>query len=174
MAPWKTAMAGQYAAFDMKLTITDVNGSTTHQFAGTNGSYSTYTATGLVNATKIKYEYGNQYGSISGFHYANMGMQVNGMQLVWGEERQNVTVEDASGFSAGDCVSAFGGTSAGSGKIMSIYNNTLNLYDVFGTITSSGTIAKMGGASAMPPSNIRPANSPLQPGYNPSNPIVYP
>ena len=171
MAPGSSA---QFSNTRMPLTFTDANGTRTETFNGVNANFTVGTVSGLVNCTSVKFEVGT--GAVGSFQgYAVWKVTINDIPLVWGEQRQNITVQDATGFNVGDAVAVLGGASGGTGKIMSKYNNTLNLYDVRGTITADGKAVRLGGGDALPPSNanVYASKSPTQPGFDPQNKIIY-
>tara|TARA_B100000035_G_scaffold286109_1_gene270184 strand:- start:45 stop:809 length:765 start_codon:yes stop_codon:yes gene_type:complete len=121
------------------------------------------TLTGLSNTTSISFSATNSINpNYAPSFLAIYGYRINGQACVWGEDRQNVTVEDASGFSNGDCV-ASAGANGGSGRVMSKNGNTLNLYQVNGSFASGDTMLKMN-SNALPAANKITYGSPLQAG----------
>jgi len=121
------------------------------------------TITGLSNTTSISFSATNSiHPNYAPSKLAIYGYRINGQACVWGEDRQSVTVENASGFSNGDCV-ASAGANGGSGRVMSKNGNTLYLYQVNGSFASGDTVLKMN-SNALPAANKIMYGSPLQAG----------
>jgi|TARA_R100000030_G_scaffold42238_1_gene31724 hypothetical protein len=114
------------------------------------------TFTGLNGATSAVLKVGQTYTGQASIRVD--AAFINGQPCVWGEKRCEVTVDDASVFSAGDAVMTIGSSPGASARIMSFNGNTIQLYNVIGTFSSGDTIYKADSGAA-PPSNTNASTS---------------